>query len=254
MLLLLLLSAGGMSITSIEDMQEAAKKLQAMGPRYVMVKGGHLVEQHQQQQQQGQQEQQQQAAASAGEAVAVDVLCDSQTCWTLTSPAVASGNLHGTGCTLASAIAAALAQGQPVPEAARTAKAYLTSVLKGSVELRLGAGPQRPFNHGVGLEREGLFSMGCRMQVVQQQGLQQQQQELQQSQQQRGQRPLNACDLRVYVVTDAGCNKKTGRRLVEAVKGAVAGGATVVQIREKDIDGGDFIREALEVIQVRYLL
>jgi hydroxymethylpyrimidine kinase/phosphomethylpyrimidine kinase/thiamine-phosphate diphosphorylase len=248
------LHAGGMPISSVEDMQAAAKKLQGMGPRYVLVKGGHLIEQ-QQQQQQGQQGQHLQGAPALADAVAVDVLCDGQSCWTLTSPAVASSNLHGTGCTLASAIAAAIARGQPVPEAAQTAKAYLTSVLKGSVEMKLGAGPQRPFNHGVGLDREGLFSVRCTMQAVkQQQGAYnwQQEEEKVQQQQQQGLRQLNKCDLRVYVVTDAGCNKKTGRRLVEAVRGAVAGGATVVQIREKDIDGGDFVKEALEVIQVTF--
>ncbi len=57
-------------------------------------------------------------------------------------------------------------------------------------------------------------------------------------------------DLRVYGVTDPSCNAKQGRSNAEAVKAAIAGGMTLVQLREKDADGGDFCREARAVLEV----
>lgn len=57
-------------------------------------------------------------------------------------------------------------------------------------------------------------------------------------------------DLRVYGVTDPACNAKQGRSNAEAVQAAIAGGMTLVQLREKDADGGDFCREARAVLDV----
>ena len=50
-------------------------------------------------------------------------------------------------------------------------------------------------------------------------------------------------DLRAYVVTDPGCNASWGRSNADAVRAAVAGGATIVQVREKDADGGATLQE-----------
>ena len=52
-----------------------------------------------------------------------------------------------------------------------------------------------------------------------------------------------APDLRAYVVTDPGCNAKWGRSNAEAVRAAVAGGAPIVQVREKDADGGATLQQ-----------
>lgn len=50
-------------------------------------------------------------------------------------------------------------------------------------------------------------------------------------------------DLRAYVVTDPGCNASWGRTNAESVRAAVAGGATIVQIREKEADGGTTLQQ-----------
>jgi hydroxymethylpyrimidine/phosphomethylpyrimidine kinase len=91
----------GFPIASIADMEEAARRLHRLGPLYVMVKGGHLVE-----------------PGCGGDAV--DVLFDGVTMLRLTAPAVTTQHTHGTGCTLASAIAVALAQGRSPPDAVRS--------------------------------------------------------------------------------------------------------------------------------------
>ena len=59
-----------------------------------------------------------------------------------------TGNTHGTGCTLAAAIAAELAKGAAPLDAVRVAKAFLTNLLRASVGLQIGTGVQRPMNHG----------------------------------------------------------------------------------------------------------
>lgn len=111
---------------------------------------------------------------------AVDVLFDGHAATELRRPRVATGNTHGTGCTLASAIAAELAKGRSVPDAVAAAKAYVTAALAHSDRLAIGQGVQRPFNHGFAV-----------------------------ADWQAAGRP--ACDLRAYAVTDPGCNKRAGR-------------------------------------------
>jgi hypothetical protein len=60
----------------------------------------------------------------------------------------------------------------------------------------------------------------------------------------------NACDLRCYAVTDAACNAKAGRSMVDAVRAAVEGGATIVQLREKELDAAAFVQLARDVLEV----
>ena len=62
-----------------------------------------------------------------------------------------------------------------------------------------------------------------------------------------GRQPL---DLRVYAVTDPKCNQQWQRSNAAAVELAVAGGVTLVQLREKLADGGDYVQQAREVIAV----
>ena len=59
-----------------------------------------------------------------------------------------TGNTHGTGCTLAAAIAAELAKGAAPLDAVRAAKVFLTELLRASAGLQIGTGVQRPMNHG----------------------------------------------------------------------------------------------------------
>lgn len=111
----------GLRIESVEDMKEAAVAIAELGPRYVVVKGGHL----------------------AGESV--DVLYDGRDFTLFPSPRVETRNTHGTGCTFASAIAAGLAKGLEVVEAVREAKAFITTALRHSLALGRGHGPTNPF-------------------------------------------------------------------------------------------------------------
>jgi hydroxymethylpyrimidine/phosphomethylpyrimidine kinase len=101
----------------------AAAALRALGPRAVLVKGGHLVE-----------------------ADSVDILDDGGEPLTLVAPRVATANTHGTGCTLAAAIAALLGQGMALREAVRGAKAYLTQAIAAADRLEVGHG-HGPVHH-----------------------------------------------------------------------------------------------------------
>jgi hydroxymethylpyrimidine/phosphomethylpyrimidine kinase len=114
----------GLEIESLEAMKEAARAIQRLGARNVVVKGGHL----------------------PGSLQSIDVLYDGHDFTEFTAPRIATNNTHGTGCTFASAIAAGLAKGRSVPEAVGAAKAYLNAVLLASADLRLGQG-HGPLNH-----------------------------------------------------------------------------------------------------------
>jgi len=114
-----------LSIESIEDMQEAARRIRNLGCDAVLVKGGHL----------------------SGEAT--DVLYDGEHFTHLTATRIDSNNTHGTGCTTAAAIAALLARGLPLIDAVRTAKKYVTEAIRTGLPLGKGHGP---LNHFVDVE------------------------------------------------------------------------------------------------------
>lgn len=99
------------------DLRAAADAVLALGPRWVLVKGGHL------------------------EGDAVDLLSDGTTSTTLRAPRLDNRHTHGTGCTLASAVASFLALGRPVVEAARAAKEYVTGAVAAGFPLGGGIGP-----------------------------------------------------------------------------------------------------------------
>jgi len=65
----------------------------------------------------------------------------------LASARIASRNLHGTGCTLSSAIAAHLALGLALPEAVERARAYVLGAMAAGARVRIGEG-HGPLNHG----------------------------------------------------------------------------------------------------------
>jgi len=125
----------GMSVETVEEMKRAAQAIHALGPRYVVVKGGHLTDEN------------------------VDVLYDGQEFILFPSPRVETRNTHGTGCTFASAIAAGLAKGLAVVEAVREAKSFITMALRHSLSLGHGHGPTHHFaalyeRAGMTLDRE----------------------------------------------------------------------------------------------------
>ncbi len=94
-----------------------------MGPRAVLVKGGHL----------------------DAEEDAVDVLFDGSTMHVFRTPRIETLNTHGTGCTYAATIAANLAQGMSIPEAVEEAKIYVTQAIRHGLSIGKGHGPTDHF-------------------------------------------------------------------------------------------------------------
>jgi len=121
----------GRPVATLEEMREAARALHALGPRAVVVKGGHL------------------------EGDAVDVLFDGHTMEELRVARIATRNTHGTGCTYSAAIAARLALGDGVRDAVRAAKAYVTEAIRGSYAVGRGHGPVDHLHPLRAAQREG---------------------------------------------------------------------------------------------------
>jgi len=117
----------GRSIEGLQDMHRAAEAIHALGPRYVVVKGGHL------------------EADPTGTAAVHDLLFDGQHFVVLRAERITTPHTHGTGCTFASAIAAGLAKGLSVERAMRDAKAYITEAIRHALPLGHGHGPTNHF-------------------------------------------------------------------------------------------------------------
>jgi hydroxymethylpyrimidine/phosphomethylpyrimidine kinase len=117
----------GSPVATLEEAREAARRLRRMGARAVIVKGGHL---------------------DGDEAV--DVLFDGHTFTELRGPRLSARHTHGTGCTFASAIAAGLALGRPLDEAARGAKEYVTESIRHAPDIGGGTGPLNHFWRSAG--------------------------------------------------------------------------------------------------------
>ncbi|MGW5567681.1 bifunctional hydroxymethylpyrimidine kinase/phosphomethylpyrimidine kinase [Streptomyces tendae] len=116
----------GLRVESETDLRRAAAAVLAFGPRWVLIKGGHL----------------------AGDAV--DLLTDGSEEHWLRAPRLDNRHTHGTGCTLASAVACGLAKGQSVPDAVSAAKEYVTGAIAAGFPLGGGIGP---VDHGWALRR-----------------------------------------------------------------------------------------------------
>jgi hydroxymethylpyrimidine kinase/phosphomethylpyrimidine kinase/thiamine-phosphate diphosphorylase len=244
-----LLDDEGRVIIDVDGMKAAAEELMRLGkPKYVLIKGGHLNH----------------TGSGDGSGTiggggtpppppsllsssisrkeVVDILYDGRIMLELRSPWVPTNNTHGTGCTLSSAIAAELAKGADVAEAVRRGRQYLWRTLERSAGLPLGSGGgggrQRAMNHGwkiadwktdllllSGSGGENSISGGggsltaatVRVPTT------------------TINRIPNPIDLSLYAVTDEKCNAKWGRNITEAVAAVLEGGATVVQLREKDM-------------------
>ncbi len=115
----------GRPIDGAHVLEDAGRSLLAMGARAALVKGGHL----------------------AGDEV-VDLLVQpGQPSLRLASQRIASRNVHGTGCTLSSAIAAHLAQGLALDAAVERARAYILGAIAAGAGVQTGQG-HGPLNHG----------------------------------------------------------------------------------------------------------
>ncbi|MFD8566136.1 bifunctional hydroxymethylpyrimidine kinase/phosphomethylpyrimidine kinase [Streptomyces sp. NPDC059639] len=120
----------GIQVESETEMRRAAAAVLSFGPRWVVIKGGHLDSGGSGA-----------GGSGAGSAEAVDLLTDGSEEHWLRAPRHDNRHTHGTGCTLASAIAAQLAKGQTVPEAVRAAKEYVTGAIAAGFALGDGIGP-----------------------------------------------------------------------------------------------------------------
>jgi hydroxymethylpyrimidine/phosphomethylpyrimidine kinase len=110
-----------MPVDSEAEMEQAARRILALGPKHVLVKGGHLKES------------------------ATDILWNGREFTRFTAPRIDSPNTHGTGCTFSSAIAAGLARGQALERAIREAKAYVTAAIREGFQPGRGVGALRHF-------------------------------------------------------------------------------------------------------------
>ena len=109
--------------TDVDSMRKAASDLRELGPKAVLLKGGHLTD-----------------------GAAVDIYQDGSGQFELRGKRAPTRNTHGTGCTLSAATAALLAQNMPLQEAARQAKDYITEAIAAADGLDVGEG-HGPVHH-----------------------------------------------------------------------------------------------------------
>jgi hydroxymethylpyrimidine/phosphomethylpyrimidine kinase len=106
-----------------DEMREQGRKLLALGPGAVLIKGGHAVGPE-----------------------SVDLLVDADGHTRFAAPRIATRNTHGTGCTLSAAIAAGLAKGQALDDSVGEAKAYVSAAIAAADRLKIGSG-RGPLHH-----------------------------------------------------------------------------------------------------------
>lgn len=111
----------GIEIKSLDDMKMVGEKILALGPKYVLMKGGHL------------------------EGDAIDVLIGKDVFEVYKSKRINKKNTHGTGCTISSAITAHLALGYDIKEAVALSKKYITEAIEHSFDIGHGVGPVNHF-------------------------------------------------------------------------------------------------------------
>ena len=108
----------GMTVKTLDDQREAARRIVGLGARAVVVKGGH-----------------------AGSAEIVDVLFDGRAFTEFRAERVPGTSIHGTGCTFSAAITAQLALGRGILEAIPLAQAYVAKAIRNAPGLGSGHGP-----------------------------------------------------------------------------------------------------------------
>jgi hydroxymethylpyrimidine/phosphomethylpyrimidine kinase len=106
----------GIAVESAHAAREAARRILDLGPKAVVVKGGHL-----------------------SGADSIDLLFDGRTFTEFSAPRSSTAPIHGTGCTFASALAAGLALGDDLPAAVDRAKRYVTGAIQHAVTIGHGA-------------------------------------------------------------------------------------------------------------------
>jgi hydroxymethylpyrimidine/phosphomethylpyrimidine kinase len=109
----------GFEVRTNDDMRRAAHSILALGPRAVLVKGGHLED----------------------SADAADLFVDSEREEWIVAGRIDTPNTHGTGCTLSAAITAHLAMGDELLDAVRAGKAFVTEAIRHALDIGQGIGP-----------------------------------------------------------------------------------------------------------------
>jgi hydroxymethylpyrimidine/phosphomethylpyrimidine kinase len=117
----------GCSIESMADVYEAARRIRDLGPGAVIITGGHGHERG--------------LGLRAEGSEVVDLLFDGHIFHELRAPRIESRHTHGTGCTFASAIAAGLALGRELPDAAARAQQYVAGAIAHAPGIGHGRGP-----------------------------------------------------------------------------------------------------------------
>ncbi len=112
----------GGSLSTWDDIREAAREIHGWGAANVVIKGGHR-----------------------NETMATDLLYDGKVFREFSALREDTTSTHGTGCTFASAIAASLAKGDTVTNSVMAAKAYVTKALQNAYPLGHGHGPVHHF-------------------------------------------------------------------------------------------------------------
>lgn len=108
----------GMTIRTLDDAREAARRIHGLGARAVIIKGGH-----------------------AEGPDLVDLLFDGERLFEFHTPRVATRNTHGTGCTFASAVAAFLAKNLSLSDATEQAQRYVAGAISHGLAIGHGHGP-----------------------------------------------------------------------------------------------------------------
>ena len=98
-------------------MEHAARAVAELGPKHVLIKGGHAT------------------------GPALDLLWSGGEFHEFTAERIDSTNTHGTGCVLSAAIVARLARGEPIIDAIRGAKRFVTQAIRTAPSLGGGVGP-----------------------------------------------------------------------------------------------------------------
>ncbi|RZS96246.1 bifunctional hydroxymethylpyrimidine kinase/phosphomethylpyrimidine kinase [Cecembia calidifontis] len=126
----------GYEVDSVNKMHQAGKDLLNMQCQAVLIKGGHL-----------------------NTPVIQDILFQKEMPeQSYESTYIKTKNLHGTGCTLSSAIAAVLAKGNPLPKAVEMAKNYVNGALESGKDVNTGQG-NGPLNHFYNPQKQIIYEM-----------------------------------------------------------------------------------------------
>jgi hydroxymethylpyrimidine/phosphomethylpyrimidine kinase len=107
----------GVHVKSLVDARTAAERIAGLGAKAVIVTGGHL------------------------DSAPIDLVYEAGACTELTGERLDTSRVHGTGCTFAAAVAARLALGDPVVDAARHAKDFVAQAIRRAPQMGQGRGP-----------------------------------------------------------------------------------------------------------------